>query len=154
MKKKFTRTTGYFFPSGIRFGFTFILPFALIGLFFIDKISGITIAGILLIAITLKEGITINFQTGKLKKYWSLYWLKFGKWNELKSPEKLSLSKKKIGVRYFSWSNRRFEFSDVLYNVHLHFSDNKKPLLISSQKNQDRAREDAYFISSKLNIRL
>ena len=52
---------------------------------------GLLFVGAAVVMLTLHEGVEIDFAQGRIRQYWSLAGLKFGRWEALPAPGRLTL---------------------------------------------------------------
>jgi hypothetical protein len=115
----------------------------LVGLLFVAA------AGVLL---TIHEGVEIDFSTKRIRLYWSLIGLKFGSWEALPAPGRLTL----VPVRntytiYGSRTGSSINYQSRAFEVHLYPEGSRDHYIVSVGTYED-AKADAQILSRHFQV--
>lgn len=87
-----------------------------------------------LFILTGKSGIEIDLSSRQYRSYYSFYLLKFGKWLEFHSIEKIYINKNNVSQKiYTAHTNQSSTFHSSQYDAYIKFGNGEKEYLASSK---------------------
>ncbi len=109
----------------------------------------VAVAGVIL---TIHDGVQIDFSTKRIKLYWSLAGLKFGAWEALPAPDRITL----VPVRhtftvYGSRTGSSTNYQSLAFEVRLYPKDSSDHYVVSAGV-FNAAKADAEFLSNHLEL--
>ena len=108
---------------------------------------GLLFVTIATLALTLHDGVEIDFAPGRIRQYWGLAGLKFGAWETLPAPDRLTL----VPVRnthtvFGSRTGSSTQFEQRAFEVHLYPRGSADHYVVSTGT-YDAAKADADSLS-------
>ncbi len=113
---------------------------------------GLLFVAIAAAALTLHDGVEIDFTQGRIRQYWGLAGLKFGAWETLPAPDRLTLVPVRNTYTVFgsrTGSSTRFE--QRACEVHLYPRGSTDHYVVSTGA-YDAAKADAATLSRQLEL--
>jgi hypothetical protein len=114
---------------------------------------GLVISLISIFMITADNGIIIDFETKKYKKYWGLLGLKFGSWVSLPEIEKVTFTKYKEGASYHRQGSASILRGKGKHCAYLMYHGSRRKIMVSLS-GQFKVEEDARYLADQLNVSL
>ena len=138
-----------FFPSPVKVP-TYVILLISIYVLFQNYLVGLIIIFFCLMIITAHEGIAIDRDNNRMKIFWSVLFIRVGKWEPLPEFGRILLVPEKTKYKGFSLSARTTEYSVNRYGVRLYYPDSNDYILAAKNK-LEKAKNDAKIISGIIN---
>lgn len=99
-------------------------------------------------ALTLHDGVEIDLENGRIRQYWGLAGLKFGAWETLPAPDRLTLvSVRNTHTVFGSRTGSSTQFEQRAFEVHL-YPHGAADHYVVSTGTYDAAKADAALLSN------
>lgn len=78
------------------------------------------------------SGCQFDLQNKKYRNYQSFFWLRLGKWQEIKTIEKVYINKIKTSQRIYSRANMSTTVKGYVFKAFIKFSNGEKMMILES----------------------
>ncbi|MFW5760929.1 MAG: hypothetical protein ACOCXH_08130 [Cyclobacteriaceae bacterium] len=147
----YSRKIENFFPRPVIIP-AYFLAIAGIVLIFFEWIIAIFLVATALFIISGHEGIIIDGNNKKFKIYYSIFFIKFGSWDQLPGFNRLLLVPEQTQIKTFSFTSNK-SITENKFGVRLYYPDSSDYIL-ASKTEKSKAKEDAEFLAKMLGLKL
>lgn len=151
MNKHLNFKTNYFFPTPSRYLGYLITLIGILGVFS----RGFETLFISLIGVGLsftRLGVLIDNENGKFKEYTSVFWLKIGKWDSLKTYPYLTVLQISEKNTMYSRANVEHSSRNMVYRITLLNKNHYSKILLKQLNNKELAHKEALNIAETIKV--
>jgi len=144
--------TNNFFPSGVIFGGYLILVVS-VAIIFVNAFIGTLFLLLSLLIVSGNEGVSFNFPKKKLRYYWRIFGLKFGKWEKIPPLEKINIVPVTKTTQASSYSGKIAIFKAQKYQIRLYYSE-YNDYILAFEGNYKHAKAHVAVFSRHLKLKV
>lgn len=113
---------------------------------------GLLFVAVAAVALTLHDGVEIDFSRQRIRQYWGLAGLRFGAWDALPAVDRLTLAPVRNTYTVFgSRTGSSTSYREQAFEVHL-YPQGSRDHYVVSVGGHEAAKADAEFLSGHLQI--